>query len=88
MAELAPLAQRVIVTTARHPRSWEAAELAAIAHAEGHAALAAPTPSEALARAWATQPAHGATIVTGSLFLVGDVMEWLIREWGATRNDA
>jgi folylpolyglutamate synthase/dihydropteroate synthase len=79
IAELAPLAQRLIVTQARHARSWEPAELARIAESLGYRSVVACTPRAALTDAWASQIAQGATVVTGSLFLVGDVLEELLR---------
>lgn len=80
MSELAPLAERVILTTARHERSWTPEQLAVAVRAVASdlEQIVAPTPGEALELAWASQPAHGVTIVTGSLFLVGDVLEWLL----------
>jgi dihydrofolate synthase / folylpolyglutamate synthase len=84
VAELAPLANRIILTRARHERSCPPDELADVVrevapHIEH---LIAPRPGEALERAWATQPDDGVTIVTGSLFLVGDVLEWLLPRAG------
>ncbi len=78
MAELAPSVDRVIVTRARHPRSTEPTVLAAKLGEFGFVADIIPRPSDALRRAWERTPAAGAVLVTGSLFLVGDIMEWLL----------
>jgi folylpolyglutamate synthase/dihydropteroate synthase len=83
IAELAPLAHQLVFTQARHARSWAPADLAGVAESLGYRPVIACSPQEAITRAWASQPVDGATIVTGSLFLVGDVLEWLVREGGA-----
>ena len=80
VAELAPLAHRVVVTRARHERSCDPEELAEVVRsvAPRLEVATAPSAGEALCTAWSAQPEDGATIVTGSLFLVGDVLEWLL----------
>ena len=80
VAELAPLAKRVVVTRARHQRSCEPTQLADIVRAAAPtlAPVVASSPGEAVELAWASTPPDGATVVTGSLFLVGDVLEWLL----------
>jgi dihydrofolate synthase / folylpolyglutamate synthase len=78
LAELAPVVERVVVTRARHPRSTDPGELAAVVREAGVPCVTAPTPSAALCQAWTDLPDSGAVLVSGSLFLVGDVMEWLI----------
>ncbi|MBI4213055.1 MAG: bifunctional folylpolyglutamate synthase/dihydrofolate synthase [Chloroflexi bacterium] len=84
LEELAPVSRRVILTTSSHPRARPPEQILPIAQAAGmHCELAA-TVGDAVLRAWELQPADGATIVTGSLFLVGDALEWLwqLRENG------
>jgi len=80
VTELAPLAGRIIVTRARHLRSCSPAQLAEIVRSVAPTLelIVASTPGEALELAWATQAPNAATVVTGSLFLVGDVLEWLL----------
>ncbi|MBM2809287.1 MAG: FolC bifunctional protein [Chloroflexi bacterium] len=80
IAELGPYVERVIATRARHPRSRSADELAQLARSAGVEASVATTPGEAVRSAWAVQQPNGATVVAGSLFLVGDVLEWLSNE--------
>jgi dihydrofolate synthase/folylpolyglutamate synthase len=78
ISELASLANRAIVTRARHVRSTDPSALHAALSEQGVPAHIVPTPGDAVRRAWAELPAGGAVLVTGSLFLVGDVMEWLL----------
>lgn len=87
IAELAPLADRVVATRARHPRSCDPVGLAETARAAGIEAEVALSPADAMARAWAMQPADGVTLVTGSLFLVGDVLELLL-PWSRSEAQA
>ena len=84
VAQLVPLAQRVILTQARHERSCPPQELAEIVHSTvpNMALQIASSPGEALIQAWAVSPQRGATIVAGSLFLVGDMLEWLLPQTG------
>ncbi len=78
VAELAPLVERVVVTRARHARSTDPAEIAPVLGEVGVPYAIVPAPGEALQRAWEELPANGAVLVSGSLFLVGDIMEWLL----------
>jgi dihydrofolate synthase/folylpolyglutamate synthase len=78
ISEVAPLADRVVVTRARHARATDPAALHAALRDRGVPAEIAPTPGDALRHAWTALPTAGAVLVTGSLFLVGDVMEWLL----------
>ncbi len=82
MAALGPLVDRVIVTRARHARSTDPLALAAQLREVGLAPEVVPSPEVALRRAWDGLPTGGAVLVTGSLFLVGDVMEWLLGQGG------
>ena len=75
---LAPMVDRVIVTRARHPRAMPTAALSEAARAAGMEPQAMDHPADALREAWRLQPAL--TLVTGSLFLVGDVLECLWRQ--------
>ncbi len=77
LAELAPLAARAISTRSAHPRATDPEELAAVGRALGMDMEVVPDLGEALTRAWTVSPPDGVTLVTGSLFLVGDVLERL-----------
>jgi dihydrofolate synthase/folylpolyglutamate synthase len=73
---LAPLAARLILTAAEHPRATAPADLAAdLPPVEGEVLLE-PEPGRALARAL-EGPGGGVVCVTGSLFLVGDALRRL-----------
>jgi dihydrofolate synthase/folylpolyglutamate synthase len=82
LAELAPVVTQVIATHARHPRSLDPQRLAEAARTFGLDAEVIPDPGEAVLAAWATQPPNGVSLVAGSLFLAGDVLEWLWRASG------
>jgi dihydrofolate synthase/folylpolyglutamate synthase len=75
--ELRPIARSVIVTRARHERACDPRILAAIAETHGLQAQVVDATPAAVARAWEDGGADGVALVTGSLFLVGDVLEWL-----------
>jgi dihydrofolate synthase/folylpolyglutamate synthase len=73
---LAPLATRIVLTAAAHPRATPPAELAvALPPVDARVALAANA-GEALDLALA-DPAAEVVCVAGSLFLVGDALAWL-----------
>lgn len=78
LAELAPLAERTIVTRARHTRAMDPDSLADVVRELGGEPVVESRPAEAVIRSWELTPPGGATLVTGSLFLVGDVLEWLL----------
>jgi len=87
LAELAPVVSRVVATRARHPRSYEPSRLAVIADGLGLPATVEPNAEAALQSAWAGLPPSGAVLVAGSLFLAGDVLEWLWRESGGCADN-
>jgi dihydrofolate synthase/folylpolyglutamate synthase len=78
LAVLLPAVSRLIVTTASTPRSADPDAIAAIARDLSPALPVdvAPTPSDALARAWRESP-H--VVVAGSIFLLGDVLKLINR---------
>lgn len=78
IAELSPLVDRAVVTRARHARAMEPVRLQAALQEAGVPAEVAPTPAAAVCHAWSALPDDGVVLVTGSLFLVGDVLEWLL----------
>lgn len=81
LTELAPVVRKAIFTRSGQwpERAVPPDELAAAARGLGIDSSVAATSSDALIRAWESQPSDGVTVATGSLFLVGDVLEWL---WG------
>jgi len=80
--ELAPAAARVIVTRARHARATDPKELAATACALGIDTTIVDSDQDAVRDAWDLSDPDDLVLVTGSLFLVGDVLEWM---WSAQR---
>jgi dihydrofolate synthase / folylpolyglutamate synthase len=89
IATMAPIVDRVVVTRARHSRSTDPGLLREACERSGICAEVVPAPGAAVRRAWDGLPSNGAVLVTGSLFLVGDVMEWLLGmgEDGLERSD-
>jgi dihydrofolate synthase / folylpolyglutamate synthase len=81
LRQVAPLVDRVLVTRARHPRATPPEALAEAARAAGMSPEIVAHPEDAVSAAWLERPSL--TLVTGSLFLVGDVLEWLWRESAA-----
>ena len=80
---LAPLADRMILTAARNLRATDPAELRALLSAfDGEIELA---PSVAEGLALALRDPAAVTVVTGSLFLVADALDWCQKSFG-TRN--
>jgi dihydrofolate synthase / folylpolyglutamate synthase len=75
---LFPLFERVIVTPVASPRSATAEELLAVARQTGVNAVAAPDPRAALDRALAEAPPHALVVVAGSVYLVGEVRQYLL----------
>ncbi|MPZ15138.1 MAG: bifunctional folylpolyglutamate synthase/dihydrofolate synthase [Chloroflexi bacterium] len=82
MEEVAPVVDRVIVTRGRHQRSTHTSALAEVVRRAGVEPRITPIPADAVEDAWAITPTDGVTLVSGSLFLVGDVLEWLLGRMG------
>lgn len=82
VAELAqilfPLFGRVVVTPVDTPRSASLEDLLAAAHTTGSEVEAAPDAVSALERALRITPANGLVVVTGSVYLVGQVRPMLM----------
>jgi len=72
---LVPLADRVIMTRASHPRAADPQALAGQAAHMGAQAETAPSPAEALALALASATPRDLILATGSLFIVAEVRE-------------
>jgi len=75
---LFPLFQRVVVTPVNSPRSASVEDLMAAARATGSEVEAATGALSAVERALQLTPAHGLVVVTGSVFLVGQVRPELV----------
>jgi dihydrofolate synthase / folylpolyglutamate synthase len=82
VAELAqilfPLFGRVVVTPVDSPRSALVEDLVAAAHLTGSVVEAAEDATTAVERALHLTPTHGLVVVTGSVFLVGQVRPMLL----------
>ena len=75
---LFPLFGRVVVTPVDSPRSASVQDLLAAARLTGSEAEAAPDPVSAVERALSLTPVHGLVVVSGSVFLVGQVRPLLL----------
>jgi dihydrofolate synthase/folylpolyglutamate synthase len=72
-AELLPLASGLVLVQAGHPRAADAAHLAELASGYALSAGVAVEPGQALAQACAAAGPDGLVLVTGSLYLVGEL---------------
>jgi dihydrofolate synthase/folylpolyglutamate synthase len=82
LAKLADSFEKVVVTRSSSPRAIDPDELAAVAEGifgESNVSVA-PNVKSALERAEELRPADGAIVVTGSISLVGDVLELIQKE--------
>ncbi len=77
MAELAPLAEHVVVTKPRYARAMDVGELASAMRALRSSVDCADTVEEAIARARDVAAADDLILVTGSLYVVGDARAFL-----------
>jgi dihydrofolate synthase/folylpolyglutamate synthase len=75
---LFPLFDKVIVTPVDSPRSASVEDLMVAAHTTGSDAEAVAGPVSAMERAFAITPTGGLVVVTGSVYLVGQVRPLLI----------
>lgn len=80
--QLVPLAATVITTSANHPRSAPPAELAAQVHDLGGQASTTADLGEALTRAWALARPGDLICATGSIIVVGD----LLNQWESLQS--
>ncbi len=72
---LAPAADLVIATQARHPRALQVEELAEMLRERGAQTISSPTPGEALEQGRDAAGSLGIVLATGSLFLAAEVRE-------------
>ncbi len=74
---LFPLAERVVATQADNPRSASPSEIREAASRTGAEIEEAPDVAEALAKARVLAGSDGVIVVTGSIYIVGEVMRQL-----------
>jgi dihydrofolate synthase/folylpolyglutamate synthase len=74
---LFPPAEHVVVVHIDNPRAASTEELLQAGSRTGASMVAEESVAAALARAAALTPTNGVVVVTGSIFLVGDVMKVL-----------
>jgi dihydrofolate synthase/folylpolyglutamate synthase len=79
---LLPLADGAFMTTSGHPRAAKPQELAALATQGGFKAQTAPTVAEAVLAAWQNASPGDLICVTGSIFVVGD----LLNQWDGLQS--
>jgi dihydrofolate synthase/folylpolyglutamate synthase len=78
MAEiLFPLAERVIVTRANSPRAADPEEIRAAAAHTGAQIESRPEVKAALSRAREMTSHNGLVVITGSIYVVGEALEYL-----------
>jgi dihydrofolate synthase/folylpolyglutamate synthase len=76
VAELAPIFSLVIATRSRHPRALDAERLAAYFSGYDCEVRKAASVAEAMDMATALAQGNGLICATGSLFIVGEALEW------------
>jgi dihydrofolate synthase / folylpolyglutamate synthase len=76
-AILFPIAEHVVVTHIENPRAASTQEQLQAGSRTGASMAAAETVAAALALGFELTPANGVVVITGSMFLVGDVMKAL-----------
>ena len=82
LKQIVPLADAIIATSANHPRSAPPAELAAQVRALGSQAITTADLGEALTRAWALAQPGDLICATGSIIVVGD----LLNQWESLQS--
>jgi len=80
---LRPLSDYIILTTSSHPRAAQPAELLRLAHETGYEATSSRSVDEAVIMAWQSAGAKDLICVTGSIFVVGD----LLNHWESLQFD-
>ncbi len=82
---LFPLATRIHVTPLASPRSMQPSDLAAAFPRVRHRMYLHSSAREALRSAWDGCPESGLVVVTGSLYLIGELLETVRKESGRGR---
>jgi dihydrofolate synthase/folylpolyglutamate synthase len=80
---LSSLSGQIILTTSSHPRAAQPAELWRLAHEIGYEATSSLSVDEAVNIAWQSAGANDLICVTGSIFVVGD----LLNHWESLQFD-
>lgn len=83
MRHLFTIADHVIATQSTHPRAATAADLVQVAEGLGYTAETADSVETALYQAWKTAAPHDLICVTGSIFIVGD----LLNQWDSLQSE-
>ncbi len=83
LGELLPLAAGAIATMSIHPRATPTDQLALAAEKSGFSLVEIPTVAEAFAKAWSMAGPGDLICVTGSIFVVGD----LLNEWDRLKSE-
>lgn len=83
MTHLFPVAAGTFVTAAGHPRAATPGDLAQLAAELGYEVQTVPGVANALQAAWNTAGPHDLICVTGSIFIVGD----LLNQWDSLQSD-
>ena len=84
LARLLPLADEVVMTTANHPRSAAPEQLADMAAGLGHEVVVTHSVADGLRAALAAAGPGDLVCATGSIIVVGD----LLNHWDALQSDA
>ena len=84
LARLLPLADEVVMTTANHPRSATPEQLVEMAAGLGHEATVTHSVADGLRAALAAAGPRDLVCATGSIIVVGD----LLNHWDALQSDA
>lgn len=82
LAQLVPLADSIITTSANHPRSATSADLAHRVAAQGGTAVASTSIGEALTAVWSIAQPGDLICATGSIIVVGD----LLNQWESLKS--
>ena len=74
---LFPLADCVVACPVNNPRSATPEQVEAAAYRSGTAVLKAPNFGDAIRKSLEKTPEDGVLVITGSIYLVGEALEWL-----------
>jgi dihydrofolate synthase/folylpolyglutamate synthase len=80
---LAPMAECTIMTTSGHPRAAAPSALAEMATSMGLETMTSPNVAAAVRQAWQLAQPEDLICVTGSIFVVGD----LLNQWDSLQSD-
>lgn len=83
MRELLPLTDRAVMTSSGHPRAAKPTALVRLAGEMGYQAESSEIVSEAVKTTWRLASAEDLICVTGSIFVVGD----LLNQWDSLKSE-